>query len=167
MPEFYDSTKGEPFRANEMHQRLMMTAVSGIAPPRVDPDWKFVWSHLELADIRKLSTPEEKYRALFGKSQELANQGKLVVVAWKNSSGHGHVAVVVPSEVMETSRDWGGKVPFIAQAGKRVDSSMGFNYGFARTDKNTGEVIIDTSTIGTGPAVFSVGADLQLYVYDP
>jgi len=47
-----------------------------------------------------------------------SNSGKLIVVAWKNSGGSGHIAIIVPAAAKEASTAWGFDIPFIAQAGK-------------------------------------------------
>ena len=72
--------------------------------------------------------------AAFKNAQDLANDGKLVIVAWKNphptDTDSGHVAVVVPPRQEDgglfdaTKLKWKMKVPFIAQAGEKVSDYM-------------------------------------------
>lgn len=72
--------------------------------------------------------------AAFKKAQDLANQGKLVLVAWKNPkptpANSGHIAAIVPAQNMEESGKWGIKVPYIAQAGETISSKMKLSDGF-------------------------------------
>jgi hypothetical protein len=61
-------------------------------------------------------------KQVFADAQAAANNGYLVVVAYKNpDAGHGHVALVVPAAPpMFTSGKWGMPVPKIAQAGPSI-----------------------------------------------
>jgi len=62
-------------------------------------------------------------KAVFKAAQESANNGYLVVVAYKNpdAGSHGHVALVVPAAPpMFVSGTWGMGVPKIAQAGPSI-----------------------------------------------
>jgi hypothetical protein len=75
----------------------------------------------------------------FQQAQRRANQGDLVIAAWKNPdpglTNTGHVAAVVPSrgsdaELVE-SGDWGRLgVPHIAQAGRDVFDYKPLGFGF-------------------------------------
>ncbi len=94
-------------------------------------------------------------KAVFEKAHAAANSGQLVIVAFRNSSdNHGHIAIVVPTNAMESSSAWGMKVPFIAQAGnnnprnqlsekdKSVFSSLKLSYGFSAAKRNSMEFFI-------------------------
>jgi hypothetical protein len=63
-------------------------------------------------------------KAVFREAQDLANEGKLVIVAYKNSSGPGHVAVVVPNDAglaePGEKSTWHVPVPYLAQAGRKI-----------------------------------------------
>jgi hypothetical protein len=63
---------------------------------------------------------------VFREAQELANQGKFVIIAYQTGN-HGHVGVVVPSEKMAragSSWDQIG-VPYVTQAGSAKDKHGG------------------------------------------
>jgi hypothetical protein len=80
---------------------------------------------------------------VFQKAQELADEGRFVVVAYKKPDGHGHVAVVVPADGdMETSDKWGMKVPYIAQAGESVFSKGKLSEGFGPDKLKDMEVFV-------------------------
>jgi hypothetical protein len=92
-------------------------------------------------------------KAVFEKSHAAASSGQLVIVAFRNSSdNHGHIAIVVPTNAMESSSAWGMKVPFIAQAGnknprnqpsekdKSVFSSLKLSYGFSAAKRSSMEI---------------------------
>lgn len=117
----------------------------------------------EQADSLKASAekPDSKWRSLsfpddpasaFQVAQVLANEGKLVVVTWKNphpsGTDTGHVAVVVPSPQEDgglfdaTKRKWGMKVPYIAQAGETVSDRMRLGDGFGPAKKAGMEVYV-------------------------
>ena len=85
----------------------------------------------------------------FEEAQRLANDGRLVVVAWSNpkptKENTGHIAVVVSHEWSDksTSSKWGGiRVPYIAQAGRRVFASDKLSQGFGRELKNEIEIFV-------------------------
>jgi hypothetical protein len=90
--------------------------------------------------------------AAFQNAQDLANAGKLVIVAWKNPDPAryepGHTAVVVPSRQEDhglfdaTKRQWGMKVPFIAQAGVTVSDYMPLSDGFSADRKAGMEIFV-------------------------
>jgi hypothetical protein len=96
--------------------------------------------------------------AVFREAQALANQGSLVVVAWKNPhptpTDSGHVAVVVPFEGkdkdLHPSSTWEMKVPYIAQAGSKLsrrDNQAVFSYlplseGFGADKKDEMEIFV-------------------------
>ena len=100
---------------------------------------------------RSLSFPDDPLAAFQG-AQALANEGKLVVVAWKNphptGTDTGHIAVVVPSPQDDgglfdaTKRKWGMKVPYIAQAGETVSDRMPLGDGFGPAKKAGMEVYV-------------------------
>jgi hypothetical protein len=100
---------------------------------------------------KRLNFAQDK-ASVFAAAQVLANNGAIVVVAWKNPSptptDTGHIAIVVPGS-LEESTTWGMKVPVIAQAGKKnpremaaeadksVFSSLKLSWGFG-PDKAAG-----------------------------
>jgi hypothetical protein len=103
---------------------------------------------------RAAASLESKWRSLsflddptaaFQNAQDLANEGKLVVVTWKNphptETDSGHVAVVAPSRRENgvlydaTNLKWKMKVPFIAQAGDKVSDYMPLGDGFGPARK--------------------------------
>jgi len=107
------------------------------------------------------ASPDSKWRSLsfsddpapaFQNAQDLANEGKLVVVAWKNphptGSDSGHVAVVVPSgqeggDLFDATKlKWGMKVPYIAQAGATVSEYMPLRDGFGPSRKAGMEIYV-------------------------
>jgi hypothetical protein len=107
------------------------------------------------------ASPDSKWRSLsfsddpavaFKNAQDLANEGKLVIVAWKNphptGTDSGHVAVVVPSRQEDdglfdaTERKWKMKVPYIAQAGDTVHDYMPLSDGFGPTKKAAMEIYV-------------------------
>lgn len=100
---------------------------------------------------RSLSFPDDP-QAAFQTAQALANEGKLVVVIWKNpkptGTDTGHVAVVVPSPEEDgglfdaTKRKWGMRVPYIAQAGETVSDLMPLGHGFGPAKKVGMEVYV-------------------------
>jgi hypothetical protein len=70
----------------------------------------------------------------FRKAQELANQGYLVIAAYRSPStpdAHGHVAVVLPGELKKSGM-WGMDVPDTAQAGHIVYARGPLSVGFEK-----------------------------------
>jgi hypothetical protein len=107
------------------------------------------------------TSPDSRWRTLsfsddpaaaFQNAQDLANEGKLVIVAWKNPQranyDPGHAAVVVPSRQEDgglfdaTKRKWGMKVPYIAQAGETISDYMPLNDGFSPDKKAQMEIFV-------------------------
>jgi hypothetical protein len=107
------------------------------------------------------ASPDSKWRSLsfsddpaaaFQNAQDLANTGKLVIVAWKSPDPArydlGHSAVVVPSRQEDgglfdaTKRQWGMKVPYIAQAGETVADYMPLSDGFSPEKKAGMEIFV-------------------------
>jgi hypothetical protein len=107
------------------------------------------------------ASPDSKWRSLsfsddaavaFKNAQDLANEGKLVIVTWKNPhptlTNSGHIAVIVPSRQEDgglfdaTNRKWKMKVPFIAQAGDEVRDNMPLGDGFGPAKKAGIEVYV-------------------------
>ena len=102
------------------------------------------WAALDFSDNQQ---------AVFAQAQQLANEGTLVVVAWKKplpeAGNTGHIAVVVPGTV-EHSATWNGDVPMIAQAGKKnardqadeanksAFAKLKLSWGFTPTEGATG-----------------------------
>lgn len=106
----------------------------------------------ESADWQALPYDEDKQSA-FGQAQAFANEGRLVVVVWKNPKptpgNTGHIAVVVPNAPSATSDDgtewsekWGLRVPYIAQAGTVVSPKMKLSYGFGPDKKDTLQIFV-------------------------
>jgi hypothetical protein len=105
------------------------------------------------------AAPDSKWRSLsfsddptlaFKNAQDLANDGKLVVVAWKNphptATDSGHVAVVVPSRQedggLTDATKWKMKVPYIAQAGDKVSDHLSLGKGFGPDKKAAMEIYV-------------------------
>jgi hypothetical protein len=99
--------------------------------------------------VRAISESEDWTELNFAKDPQLilqqaqiyANSGKLVIAAWANptptDTDSGHIAVVVPNPTSATSKDgmdasgkWGLRVPYIAQAGKKVFAKGKLSEGF-------------------------------------
>lgn len=88
--------------------------------------------------------------AAFRRAQELADEGKLVVVAWKNpnatATDSGHVAAVVPRRgddpALPHSGSWKLGVPYIAQAGATVSDYLRLSQGFGASKKPGLEVFV-------------------------
>ena len=76
-------------------------------------------------------------------AQQLANEGNIVMVGWKNplasprNTHSGHVAVVVPGEMQESGKDsWNCKVPVTFDVGKGVRQSRDkLTFGFGQSKK--------------------------------
>jgi hypothetical protein len=116
----------------------------------------------QLYNLKAAATsPESRWRSLsfsddpaaaFQNAQDLANAGKLVIVAWKNPDrtrhDPGHSAVVVPSRQADgglfdaTKRKWGMKVPYIAQAGETVSDYIPLSDGFSPAKKAGMEIYV-------------------------
>lgn len=63
-------------------------------------------------------------------AQQHANAGGLVIGAWKNPEGHGHVVIVRPGE-LGTSKKWNSdKVPKVLNIGTDIFIDKGANYAF-------------------------------------
>jgi hypothetical protein len=107
------------------------------------------------------ASPDSKWRSLsfsddpavaFKNAQDLANDGKLVIVVWKNphptGTDSGHVAVVVPSRQKDgelfdaTERKWKMKVPYIAQAGDTIHDYTPLGEGFGPAKKAAMEIFV-------------------------
>jgi hypothetical protein len=101
---------------------------------------------------------QDKPQGAFREAQDLANQGNLVVVVWKNphptATNSGHIAIVVPlrgkDRDLHPSTEWEMKVPYIAQAGaklpRRNDEAV-FSYlplseGFGADKKDEMEIFV-------------------------
>ena len=86
----------------------------------------------------------------FQRAQELADEGKLVVVTWKNpkptATDSGHVAIVVPrpdnAPELPNSTTWKMGVPYIAQAGAKVFDQDRLSQGFGPTKKSGLEIYV-------------------------
>ncbi len=98
---------------------------------------------------RSLSFQDDPARG-FRMAQDLANSGKLVIVAIP-----GHVAIVVPSsegadglydsqKSKSGNRGWGMRVPYVAQAGKKVSESMPLSEGFPPSSMASMEIFVLT-----------------------
>jgi len=99
-------------------------------------------------DWKQLAYDKDPQLAL-RQAQLYANQGKTVIIAWKNpeptEGNTGHIAVVVPSLPDEQSHDgmfpsgqWGLRVPYIAQAGDTVSAKIAMSYGFSAKNAKSG-----------------------------
>lgn len=60
--------------------------------------------------------------------QDLANEGTLIIAAWKNPNGPGHVCVICPGKIKDSGR-W-DKVPSCANVGEEVFIGKGIGYAF-------------------------------------
>ncbi len=106
-----------------------------------------------------VASPDSKWRSLsfsddpalaFKNAQDLANDGKLVIVAWKiphpTATDSGHVAVVVPSRQEDGSladaTKWKMNVPYIAQAGDKVSDYISLGKGFGPDKKAAMEIYV-------------------------
>jgi hypothetical protein len=132
-PQLLDE-KGNPAKANIMFDQVSAAARAGNG-----------WRSLSLA--ANLDNPGP----IFQRAQELANQGKLVIIGLRTSDGtDGHFAAVVPSFLMADAGDsWGSvKVPYLAQAGPVLNkggygnrwmfdanSPIAFNFAFPSREK--------------------------------
>lgn len=67
------------------------------------------------------------------KSQQLANQGSLVVAGLKDSP-HGHVCLICPG-IEKSSGHWNAQAPAAMNIGKTVFISKGLNYAFIDVPK--------------------------------
>lgn len=72
-------------------------------------------------------------------AETYANQGFLVIAAWQNPAGDGHVAACVPGK-RQGSGNWGMDVPMVAQAGQTVFPSGRLSDGFG-PDKKAGIIV--------------------------
>lgn len=75
---------------------------------RSNPQWEPVYDP-------SLAPQNTDLAGALARAQQVANDGGLVVVAWRHP-GRSHVAVVVPGELAEAP-SWGVRVPVVAQAG--------------------------------------------------
>jgi hypothetical protein len=96
-------------------------------------DWAKTYSYSGFADKRAneihdtVVAPGSGWKIVdFARAQELANQGKLVIAAYRNPDANapGHVAAVVPGSLAR-SDSWDMDVPRIAQAGPPSDRALG------------------------------------------
>lgn len=85
----------------------------------------------------------------FEEAWQAANQGKLVIVGWKNpnptATDSGHVAVVVPSAALAPkSGKWNMQIPYVAQAGTagNCKALLGLNYGFSPAQKGALQIFV-------------------------
>ena len=69
-------------------------------------------------------------------AQQAANAGNLVIAGYKNSDGHGHVAVVIPGYV-ERSAAWGDLAPKIMNVGKDVWIGRIASFAFSKAELPT------------------------------
>ena len=124
--------------------------LTGTQPPELDGKANDQFAQLSKAAADK----DSKWRSLsfesspektFQDAQGLANQGKLVIVAWNNPAGPGHVAVVVPqkgNDQLKDSTTWKMKVPYIAQAGSDVLDYAPLSEGFGSNKKKGMEIFV-------------------------
>lgn len=69
-------------------------------------------------------------------AQYNANRGVIVVPAWSNPAGHGHVCLVVPG-VLEKSNSFGRPVPKVVNVGKDVFFGRRASFAFSATSMPT------------------------------
>lgn len=82
--------------------------------------------------INLMETSDQWTETAMEKCQFLANQGTLVIAAFKEDP-HGHVAVVCPGKEKISGR-W-GVVPSIANVGKEVFIGKGLSWAFSSMPK--------------------------------
>lgn len=82
-----------------------------------------------------MSNPTSGWRVLphAQAAQEAANWGNLVVAAYKNDAGHGHVCVVVPG-LLEPSSTWGSLAPKVMNIGKDVFMGKKASFAFGKAE---------------------------------
>ena len=68
-------------------------------------------------------------------SQELANNGNIVIAGTTNSSGSGHVVMIVPGTEV-TSGSWGGQVPVAMDTGPNKKWSSKGIYSWSSSSKD-------------------------------
>ncbi len=101
IPHYVDAQTGAPRTYPDVQGAKQMSANS-----------IYNWLHQQGGDYGWFEvTPEQ--------AQTLANAGRPVVTAWKNTSGHGHVQVVCPSKDGQYDEKRGVTV---AQAGRKLSS---------------------------------------------
>lgn len=121
------------YRASDQLDKLAASAKTG------ENGWKSI--DFTGDDAAKAKAFEEAWQA--------ANQGKLVIVGWKNPkptpTDSGHVAVVVPSEALTPkSGKWNMQTPYVAQAGTagNCKALLGLNYGFSPAQKGALQIFV-------------------------
>jgi hypothetical protein len=123
---FYNPLTRESLLANQVVDKLRQGGDAWKALDDPDPKGGGVQRRLDRSSMAKL-------QANLLRAQNLANQGYLVVIGWKDrgkTKPVGHVTVVVPGKV-SPGGSWGGmKLPQIAQAGKSTFAGKHLGYGF-------------------------------------
>jgi hypothetical protein len=95
-------------------------------------EWLPVIEPAPVPPIALLPTTQDR----LNQAQSYANQGRFVLVGWKDpSETSGHVAVIVPGDV-EASGTWSMNVPQIAQAGMDIFAKDKLSQGFGADKKN-------------------------------
>jgi len=157
IPELtHGSRRTDNYQANQMFDRFI--AQTNIMRNVAGDRWKRVEEYGDLQEFGRISstrwrTSREGIKARlqyrFDSAQKAANEGRLVIVAWRNTFSSvegeredehlpdsGHVGIVVPSQtggLAGPSGHWDGlRMPFIAQAGTSVFAHKGLSYGFGR-----------------------------------
>lgn len=70
--------------------------------------------------VKKMSDPASGWISVGDQvGQTHANSGVLVIAAWANTSGHGHVNLIIPG-ILENSNSAGKSVPKCANVGRDV-----------------------------------------------
>lgn len=70
------------------------------------------------------------------KAQEIANDGGIVIAGKKEETGSGHVVLVVPGEIVNSSF-WKGKVPVVMDTGwGKRDKKIAISYSWVASDKS-------------------------------
>jgi len=74
-----------------------------------------------------------KYGPNYEGATQYANQGCLVVAAWKNPTGkHGHVCIVAPENTLIHSNKWGRAVSIAANVGNSNWYGKAISYAFTQ-----------------------------------
>ncbi len=69
-------------------------------------------------------------------AQDLVNTGALVCAAFKNETGHGHIATVIPGTA-EPSASWGSPAPKLFNVGKDIFIGKKASFAFQKNEMPT------------------------------
>jgi hypothetical protein len=82
-----------------------------------------------------MSDPNGDWRTITNAlgAQDLANTGALVAASFKNETGHGHIATVIPGTA-EPSASWGSPAPKLFNVGKDVFIGKKASFAFQKNE---------------------------------